>query len=131
MLGRVGMDAFGRARAAIAIAAETTGEHPASGLLAKQFGVVNARILLRDCRDDVNRLHTAFHSVSVAIGEWDGSTRSAARIARASLTYTECMRALETRLDAAESHPRDAPTEARNRRRRQRLEFHKARPKLK
>jgi len=123
------MDAFGRARAAIAIAAETTGEHPALGLLAKQFGVVNARILLRDCRGDVNRLHTAFQSVSVAIDEWDGSARSATGIARASVKYTVCMRVLETRLQAVESHSRDAKAKARNQRRRQRLAFHRARPK--
>ena len=123
------MDAFGRARAAIALAAETTGEHPASGLLARQFGAKNVRILLRDCRGEVNRLHTTFQSLSTAIDEWDGSARSAVRIARVSLTYAESVRALDAWLQASRAQLRDTASEARNKRRRQRVAFHKAQPK--
>ena len=98
-----------------------------SDLLERQFGKINARLLVRDSRAAVSKLHKAHRAVTMAIKQWDGSPKTAVRLARSALSYHErmCDLSLLCRTTAQPSIQR-----AEIERRRERAAFHRGRRSL-
>jgi hypothetical protein len=110
---------------AIAMATSALESKGESDLLVRQFGKINARLLLRDSRGAVSKLHKAHRAVAMAINQWDGSPKSAIRIARSALSYHERMCDLSLLCHAPAIQP--SIQRAKIERRRERAAFHRGR----
>ena len=94
------MDVSKQLQQAVAAAITAFETNAPPGLLVRQFGAANARTLISESRGAVVKLYKAYRTVAIAIKHWDGSSRSAVRIARSTLLYQGRMRELESILGA-------------------------------